>query len=96
MSTGNPKPDSPIKIEQKKEIPLSLFIGVGRKDHGMKTVGFSQEFYKLGGEEKIKEMTGFSMEEINAKKLELEEKYQGEKEASKIPFDFKLLDGVLI
>ncbi|MBU0999291.1 hypothetical protein KKG24_03225 [Patescibacteria group bacterium] len=90
MSTEGPN----IKSEQKKEIPFDWFIGVGRKDLGIKTVGFSPTFYKLG-EQKIKEM-GFTMEELEAKKRELEEKYKGKKNAKEIPFEFKLLDGVLI
>lgn len=88
MSTGNPDltpKGSPIKPEQKKEIPLSWFYGVGRKDLGIQTVGFSVKFYGLG-EQKIKEM-GFTMEELETKRCELENQYKGKKKA---PFESKL------
>ena len=79
--------ESPIKPEQKKEIPFSWFYGVGKKGLGIKTVGFSVQFYKLG-EEKIKEM-GFAMEELDAKRHKLEEQYKGKEGA---PFEFKLYE----
>lgn len=74
-----------IKPEHKKEIPLSWFIGVGREDIGIMTVGFSLEFYKLTEEDIQKR--GFTMEELNKKRAELQKEFQGKKEAR---FKFKL------
>jgi len=79
--------ENSIKPEQKKEIPLSWFYGIGKKGLGIKTIGFSLDFFKLG-EEKIKEI-GFTMEGLDAKRHELEEQYKGKEEA---PFEFKLYE----
>ena len=51
MTTGNPKPVPLKKPEQIKEIPLSWFVGIGRKNQGIIVVNFSKEFQNLGGEE---------------------------------------------
>ena len=86
------------KPEQKREIPLEWFIGTGNKTRGIGVISFSAEFLKLGDgrigtylqledEENIKAITGFTLEELNSKKNELEAEYRGKKEA---PFLFKL------
>ena len=92
MSTGNPNPDSPIKPEQKKEIPSEWFYGMGDEKHGIMFVNFSPKFYNLG-EQKVLEMTGFTMEEFNAEREKLEKQYKGKKEALEVPFKFKLSEG---
>lgn len=74
------------KPEHKKEIPFSLFYGIGKEEFGIFTVSFSPEFYRLKERGEIEQM-GFSMEELEAKKKELEEKYKGQTQA---PFEFRL------
>jgi hypothetical protein len=78
--------ENPIKPEQKKEIPLSWFYGIGDKERGIIFVEFSAEILNLEPE-KIQTVTGFSREELEAEKERLLNKYKGQKEA---PFKFKL------
>lgn len=47
MGTGNLNPIPPENLEQKKEIPISWFIGTGTRDQGIIVVGFSEEFKNL-------------------------------------------------
>ncbi len=119
---ADPNPFKTPTPEMLKEIPLSYFIGVGRKDYGIISVSFSPELGKMGGgkileyidqytryignrqssseimdakikkivedvERKIKVITGFSVQELEAKKSKLNKQYRGIQEA---PFLYKL------
>ncbi|HBB49736.1 TPA: hypothetical protein DEQ22_01265 [Candidatus Nomurabacteria bacterium] len=88
--------------EQKKEIRLSWFIGNGREGVGIESVSFSTEFANLdeaniircmmeGGEENektVKRITGFSIDELEHKRMELKRRYRGKTRA---PFNFDLV-----
>ena len=126
----NFRPDNQmIKPEQKKEIPIGWFSGIGGKTAGVTNVSFSPKFVQTfgvkfvkdlldyedvvdhhnghnrkgifksmeEGEEKqkiikkgerIKEITGFSFEELNAERTRLEKLYKGKTE--ELPKNFDL------
>ena|SRR3989344_5585992 len=126
-----PQPGDPTqKPEAKKEIPLSWFTAMGRKDSGISSVLFSGELLAMGGGEverrlvheyshhmgntmvqgkiitdssqipdeskkaivesasrRVKEITGFSAEELCRKQLELSRLFRDKQEA---PFKVEL------
>jgi|SRR3989344_103348 len=59
MSTGSPNPGIPPTAEHKKEIPLSWFAGVGRKDGGIMFIAFSELFESMGNGEVGKHMAQY-------------------------------------